>query len=134
MARTEASAIRAGEANEITYAHSSSVSAGEVLKIDSTTTNKANAIIALTDGDANAEVEYATKGKVTLPVASGNTINQGESVYWDVNANAALSATATATLATGDFCVGFAAKDSTASGGYVDVWLNEGPDAYDVQA
>lgn len=102
----------------INYAHSSAVSAGEIIYLDGI-----GAIVAQDAYAANEEGAWLRFARVSVPITSGVSIAQGEDVYWDVSANKALKANSTV-LDAGDFYLGRAPSAGTASGGKVEVDLN----------
>jgi hypothetical protein len=119
MSRSEANEVLDHKDNEqVKYAYTSAVSAGEVLSITGL-----GAVVALEAADANADCWYKFKGRVRVPIYTGITIGQGIKVYWDVSENSAILHTS-ASLAAGDFFLGTAVAAGTAAGGYVDVDLN----------
>ncbi len=118
---TEAVCKIDGEKYEsIKYANSSSVSAGEVTTVSGL--NKA--IIAHDSYDADATGLYYTRGIFRVSLDSGESVSQGDMVVWDVSENAAINSTSTSRITT-DILLGMAVADGTASGGYVDVAINE---------
>lgn len=120
-----------GPVQNFTYTASGTVSAGEILKIDSDTSNKALALVITPEDGVNGDtVNAICKGLVRVPITTGVSISAGETVWWDVSTNTASNAAGITTVAGTDFVLGIALEDGTASGGYVDVQLNEGPDAY----
>jgi len=106
------------EASRVKYTNSSAVSAGEIIYVAGM-----GALVASANYGANVEGVYYTAGVVTLPIASGVTINQGNRCYWDVSENKVILAT-TAAFTAGDFFIGTAVAAGTAAGGYVDVAIN----------
>lgn len=118
MARTEGNIrISAKEFDQVNYAHSQAVSAGEVLVLNAATGLVG---IALEAGAANESIAYYIDGVHRLPIASGVTVTQFAVCYWDVSENEVILTSPAA----GDPIVGIAAAAGTAAGGYVDVILN----------
>lgn len=114
--------IKAHAQNDvIEYTHSSVVSENELLYVDGI-----GAIRAIDDAAESTKAAYQYKGMINVDLASSENPQQGEPVYWDVSANKAVEGESSS-LTVGDFLLGVAAEDATASGGYVKVLLNEAP-------
>lgn len=106
-------------ATTINYTNSSAVTDGEIVWLDGV-----GALVAHDTYSASTEGVYVTRGKIRVALDSGENPQQGEKVYWDVSEDKAVAGNSSA-LASGDFFLGTALSDATASGGYVEVALNE---------
>jgi len=103
----------------VKYTNSSSASQGEIIYVAGI-----GAMVAHDDYDANAEGVYYIRGIVKVSLASGESVSQGEAVVWDTSTNSARVCDSSS-LTVGDLYLGVAYADGTASGGYVEVLLNE---------
>ena len=107
------------ENDTIRYTDSSAVTVGDCLYVDGI-----GALRAVDTYGASEEGVYQIKGLARVSLATGENPQQGTKVYWDVSAGEARAA-GSSSLVSGDFLLGVAASDASASGGYVEVNLNE---------
>ena len=104
----------------VKYTNSSAVSAGEVIFVAGI-----GAMIASTDYDASAEGVYYVKGIFQFHIADSATITQGTKCYWDYGSNHLIASSSTSlSISGGDFYLGRAVADGSATAGYVDVEIN----------
>lgn len=102
--------------DEVVYAHTAAVSAGEIIVLPNGVPG-----VAATDIAINTEGVYTVKGVVQVLMTTGYLVTQGDKVYWDASASKAV----TTTVGSGDPYLGKAESATTALGGYVDVRLGE---------
>jgi predicted RecA/RadA family phage recombinase len=101
---------------EVVYAHTAAVSAGEIIVLPTGQVG-----VAATDIAADADGVYTVKGIVQVIMTTGYLVTQGDKVYWDASASKAV----TTTVGLGDPLLGKAETNITALGGYVDVRLGD---------
>lgn len=91
-----ASATRVGEGNMIDHAHSSAVSAGDILKVGTLI------LVASRPAAANELIGWHTTGLIYGPKATGGStaITKGTKVYWD-NTNSVFTATSSSNTLAG---------------------------------
>jgi predicted RecA/RadA family phage recombinase len=112
--------LREGSVTEnVVYNNASAVSAGEVVYVASL-----GALVASNTYDASADGVYYRKGIFQFPITTGVSVTQGARCYWDVSANKVILSTSTSYVAGTDFYLGRAVAAGSASGGYVDIEIN----------
>ena len=102
--------------DEVVYAHTAAVDAGEVIVLPSGQVG-----VAQTAADADADCVYTVKGVVQVLMTTGYLVTQGDKVYWDASESKAV----TTTVGSGDPMLGKAESNVTGLGGYVNVRLGD---------
>jgi predicted RecA/RadA family phage recombinase len=101
--------------DEVVYAHTAAVSAGEIIVLPNGVPG-----VAATDIAADTDGVYTVKGVVQVLMTTGYLVTQGDKVYWDASASKAV----TTTVGAGDPYLG-KAETNAGLGEYVDVRLGE---------
>lgn len=102
----------------VKYNNAAAAAAGEVIFVAGI-----GVMVAQNAYDASADGEYYVKGIFQFDLTAGVTASQGDKIYFDKSANTAILSSSTS-LTEEDFYLGRAVSNGTASGGYVDVEIN----------
>lgn len=121
MAKTEL-LLQDGSTDFVKYAHTSAVTAGDIIQIAGIGAGRASDSYA-----ANATGVYQIKGVIYADIASSVTVAQGDVLWWDNSLSAVRKRDSTTTGAA-DFPLGIAKAAGTATAGKVEVYLNAASD------